>query len=478
MKFVTGKLETLFAFMAIIFGALIIYLTPPMCSPDEGTHFIHSCAVSSGQFFPQIKDNAVGRYLPKYIQEFIANNAGRLDGQYDLKYSYKEMLENRKDIDQSSENVFVSVNTSGTGISLIAYFIPGIGMSVLKVFCRIFHFPYATAYNILIMGRLANLLFYSVVIYLALKIIPCCKNIMFMIALMPMSIFLGASLNYDSILIATSLYYFAVLMRILCVDNYQISKKDIISVCFVTFWLVGIKQMYAPLLLLLLFVPIKKFKDKKQYFLAMGSVVITGIVSYIPVIIMNIRLSNIQSWNREAELAQKQYVLNNLLNFFVIVARTFKEQLSSYTVSFIGSLGNLDTSFLMPIILIFAMLLIVISLYDISKIGNIDIKIRIGTGVLIFLIILASCYVLYVGWTSIPGLGGIGYPIVGGLQGRYFIPLFIFGISIFSNTLLLKIDFFKVRLPLLEIKVDYIVKTAMIVMDVLTVLVILLRYYI
>lgn len=468
MKFTFGKLETLFAVMAAVFGILIIYLTPPECSPDEATHFIHSYSVASGKFFPEVENGVMGRWLPKHINDFlIDNDSAKLDRQYEQKYSYKDMMENREYIEKSKEKVFVGVNTA-TGVSLISYIISGSGILLLKILGG----QFASAYNLLIIGKLANLIFYGIVIYFALKITPYCKNIMFMIALMPMSIFLGASLNYDSILIASSLYYFAVLMKILfSKEDYQVTTGDIISVCFVTFWLVGIKQMYAPLLVLLLVVPIKKFRDKKQYFTAIGSVVLTGVIAYLPTIIVNTTLSGLKGWNDQAEMEQKQYVLNNIFNFVLVILRTFKELGSSFIHSFIGCLGNLDTPFLIPVILVFLFLLLCVSVFDISKVEKTPVLLRIGSIILIILILFASCYVIYVGWTSIDH---IGYPIIIGIQGRYFIPLFIFGTMIFSNNLLVGTKW----LSFLEVEVDCLVKTVMVVMNILTILLLLLRYYI
>jgi uncharacterized membrane protein len=327
------------------------------------------------------------------------------------------------------------------------------------------------------MGKFANLLFYCIVIYFALKITPYYKNVMFMIALMPMSIFLGASLNYDSILISSTLYYFAILMKILhSEEGYRITTKDIISVCFAAFWMVGIKQMYAPLLLLLFMVPVKKFKDKKQYITAIGSVVLTGIAAYLPAVIVNAKLSGIG--NVQSEIEQKQYVMNHAVHFLYIMFRTFKEQLSSYMLSFVGSLGNLDTVFSAPVLFAFILMLLLVSIFDISRVPETALKLRISSAILLLFIIMASCYAMYVSWTSLPEIGGIGYPVVVGLQGRYFIPAYVFGIMIFSNRLLLDVPFFQKHIPAVERKMDCLVKITMIMMGILTVLLLLLRYYI
>ena len=47
--------------------------------------------------------------------------------------------------------------------------------------------------------------------------------------------------------------------------------------------------------------------------------------------------------------------------------------------------------------------------------------------------IFGSFYQMYIGWTSIPEIGGIGVNYVTGIQGRYFIPIAIFIAMLFAN---------------------------------------------
>lgn len=478
MKITFGKLESLFAFMIIIFGILIIYLTPPMCSPDENIHFIDAYAVSNGEWFPSVEDGRLGRWLPNCVYNFVVDNTKKVDREDGNKYTWKEMDSNNSCVtDKGAEKLFYV--SASTAISPISYFVASTGMLLFKGFCAVFASGYASPYNLLIIGKLSNLLFYGIVIWYALKMTPYYKNIMFMIALMPMSIFLGASLNYDSILIAVTLYFFAFLMKILHADDkYQVTKKDIVRVCFITFCLVGIKQLYAPLLALLLIVPVKKFKDNKQYFTAISAVIITGVIAYLPNLILHISTSEYISPYIQYEIEQKQYVVHNIFNFLKIVLTTFKESMPYFITSFIGCLGNLDTNFMFPFILIFGIILCFVAFFDVSRIKRTDIKLRIGSVVLIGVIIIIASYVMYVGWTSIPEIAGVGYPIVSGLQGRYFIPLFMFGIAVFSNNVLYRINFIENHLRIWEKRVDYLTKMTMIIMDILTIVILLLRFYI
>lgn len=477
MKITVGKLESLFAFIVIIFGLLIIYLTPPMCSPDENAHFINSYSITTGNLFPVVENGHLGKYLPDAVYNFVVDNNGKLNGRFDEEYTYEEQYLSSWLVQKESEQLFYA--SGSVAISPIAYLVSSAGMFLYKAFCKIFAPGYILPYNMLVCGKLANLLFYSIVIYYALKITPYCKNVIFMIVLMPMSIFLGASLNYDSILIAITTYYFAVLMKILHSDNnYQVTNKDIISVCFAAFFMVGIKQMYAPLLALLFVVPIKKFKDKKQYFTAIGAVIVTAVIAYFPNIVLQILNSRAALPSPQYVIDQKQYVFQNIFRFLGIIIHTFVSSMPYFMTSFIGSLGNLDTNFILPFILLFAIILCLIAIFDISRIEKTDIKLRIGSAILIILIIVAASYTMYIGWTSIPEIGGVGYQTVSGLQGRYFIPLFLFGIVIFSNNSLQKIKFTKDHMEEWEKRIDYLTKMTMLVMNILTIWILISRFYI
>lgn len=51
--------------LALIFGMLFVFLTPPLQSPDEDSHLKKAYVMAEGQFVPDVLDGHEGFYLPK-----------------------------------------------------------------------------------------------------------------------------------------------------------------------------------------------------------------------------------------------------------------------------------------------------------------------------------------------------------------------------------------------------------------------------
>ena len=95
--------------------------------------------------------------------------------------------------------------------------------------------------------------------------------------------------------------------------------------------------------------------------------------------------------------------------------------------------GQQDVNFPPVFLVLFYLLLLVAIVYDAceAKFVRYPVKLLAAAGCLIM--IIGSYYGMYVGWTSIPEIGGIGVNYVTGIQGRYFIPIAIFIAMLFSN---------------------------------------------
>jgi len=89
----------------------------------------------------------------------------------------------------------------------------------------------------------------------------------------------------------------------------------------------------------------------------------------------------------------------------------------------------------------------------------------------IFVLVETSMYLV---WTAMPGSGGIGYPVVLGVQGRYFIPSVVVGLLIFyyNNKREIKL------IQGIQDKVLSFVPIALISMCSLTTFILIIRYWI
>lgn len=128
---------------------------------------------------------------------------------------------------------------------------------------RIFHFPY---HIIFMMGAFANLLLYSVLVYLAVRKVKSGKMILTAIALMTTTVFLASRYSYDIWVIGFFLLgmsYFLSAMQ----TQGTIGKKDLVVMWAAFFFGSFAKSIYFLIMSCLLFLPKEKFTSKKQHVL-------------------------------------------------------------------------------------------------------------------------------------------------------------------------------------------------------------------
>lgn len=422
-----NKIVQLFCIIALLTGVAIIFLSPPMSCPDENAHFMNICRIANGNLFVDVKDNVVGSNITLSQAEFIQNYLGRYNGLAAEKYNFSEMYF-QSHLTFGTEPYFYLSDLSS--INPIAYIIPSFGVAVTNTLFNI-----TSPYNMLVIAKLCNLMFYIIVTAYALKITPWFRNTMFLISLMPMSIYQAASTSYDSPLIACSFLLFAFIAKILSSEKeYTITKGDIVGVCFSCFFIFGTKIAYATLILVLLSIGIKKFGSLKRYFFCIGLVCLTGVISYLtPTMIIN-NITFGAGAENELIALQREYVMSNIGAIPDILLNTIKYEFRFWIFSFFGILGNLDTNFPVPFIIFYLCLLLFTMLSEASMTAKFGFKVHLLPLVSIFVFLVGSVMTMYLEWTPMV-LQEIGGPSATGMQGRYFIPLAIYGGLILLNPL-------------------------------------------
>ena len=424
------KLEILFVLFAAVFGVLTIVFSPPMSTPDENTHFYNAYTIADGQIFAQQEDGMPGKYIPQNVIDYITENDAEFK-QSDSHYSFTDFYFDGAlpASEESQQRVFK--NYFGMNINQLGYLVQAAGMVFGKVVLSVFQPDYVLPNNLAMFGELFNLAFYILIVFFALRITPCFQRTMFLLALMPMSLYQASSLSYDAPLIALCMLLFAYTMRILADPGYQIGWRDVVVISVIAVFLCAVKQAYAPMMLILFAIPRTRFGSWKRYFGIIGIVVACGAVAYLVPALINSYL--IPSETADYVLEQQAYVMSHLFEFPYIVLRTLWHEKGFYMEGFFGKLGQQDTNFPPMFIVLFYLLLLVTVFYDVceAKMVRFPVKLLAAAGALIM--IFGSFYQMYIGWTSIPEIGGIGVNYVTGIQGRYFIPIAIFIAMLFAN---------------------------------------------
>ncbi len=428
----TLRLANLFLTLALVFGLLLIFLEPPFVCPDENAHYLNVCHLSHGHLFAAVEGEQFGVYMTPEEFELLATHASDYHlREKNLTYDLESAL-NFANRPVSEELMFVE--TKYSTINPLPYIIPAIFVGLLRLLG-----VGLNGYATIVLGKVANLVLYSLLVRHALKKTGALRHTMFLLALMPMAIFQGASLSYDALLIAGSFILFAYATKILMADeDYRITGEDIAWISVASAALIGCKIAYAPLVLLLLAIPVKKFGTKKRYFSCVSTVIgVMAAVWLVPTLVNGMLTNELQPAPTELMLQQQAYFNENPAHLLKVISATVKHFGAYWAESFFGILGWLDTQFPMPFVLLFFLILFFSFVTEAGSVQGINWLARVLAFLSVAVFFVGTLYTMYVQWN--PELVGIvGGDIAYGGQGRYFIPPTLFLMLSFSSPLFQK----------------------------------------
>lgn len=410
-----------FVVLALVFGVIFVFLTPPFQVPDEMTHFLKSYSLSEFRLVPRVEDGVVIDEMDSEVMAFVSA-FGYLNSHPENKTSIGDIV-TWNDVYSSTFNAkeqttYVTVN------AYIVYYIPqAFGMAIAHLFGM-------SVLWTLFMGRLFNLFFYVVILYLAIKTTPICKNLFFLLALLPMAIFQAASLSYDVMVISVCALFVAEVLNLSYNSQAQFSTQSFVKILILSIMLIFVKTVYFPLVLLVLSIPAEKFGVKKDRFRVFLQIAIATLAVYVIITIFRkIVYAGVVTDNTMTS-DQIINVITNPIRLLSVVQNTFQVFGSNFGEEFIGRLGWLDV--VLPGWLI--------GLYYIGLIGALFEMNRTETGFIrnhrfsdtirffvltaialtgfVLLLFAVFYYIL-----TLVTLGQEGATIANGIQGRYFIPV-------------------------------------------------------
>ncbi|KHF35106.1 hypothetical protein CM49_02693 [Paenibacillus sp. P1XP2] len=461
------KISTLFLKIMLIFGMLMVFVTPPFQMADEDSHFKKAFLVSKLVLLPEKNtDGQVGNFVPDAILNF--ENAHRyLINDVNQKYDYSKFYNDAIQTVSYNESTFVEFSTTKTNPLL--YLPQAVSMFFTKIIYSVFGTPSPATY--MYAGRIGNLLFYTLIMSLALKYIPFYKRLFLLLAVMPMSIGLASSLNYDAMVIATC-FLATSLIFFFAYENTvaKINIKHIVTLSVLSIVLIELKQVYFPILLLMVLIPKYKFGSSK--IMVISLVLGIGVVSHLLWMLIS-STSSAAPGDESLIKDQLMFIINNPFTFIAVLIRTLYHLKFFYINSFVGNLGWLDTNFSPVFIIIYFVLLLIVAVFD----TNHEIKIPWKTRSFILLIFISILTLvetsLYLIWTSIPEIGGVGSEMVSGVQGRYFIPFSIIGLLIFYSNKVAKC--IKLKISMI---IDQSITAFVYFSSALTLFLLIIRYWI
>ena len=425
-KFLSKKtnLPKVFVVNAIVLGFFFIILSPMFTGSDEQNHYYRIYEIASGTLVTPTND-IVGSMLPESLDQSY-----NVAGPYNTTKKYRDIKDMQK-IKLNKDNKVQygkdSKNYDNTALySPIQYFPHVIGF-IIGILLNL------SPMLIGILGRLFNLIFYVIIGYLCIKIIPKAKLFYLIILLSPSMLQCATTLSADAFTNIIVLLLIAIVFNIIN-KNEAITIKDEILIFGLSIIIALCKIVYLPIVFVILLIN-RKIINRK-YIFCFITIMLSCVVSYLWI---NYTNSVFETTYKNSEL-QKQFIFSHLIEYGFIFVRTMLNDFLINIESLFVGIRMYHSQLIIPSFVSITYVIVVLLSYLRCNIKN---KINtISKAALVIISIMVMGLIstaIYIQCTA-QQVGGIGSPTIFGIQGRYFIPLVFLIPFIIDNKNRINID--------------------------------------
>lgn len=397
------SIEKVFAILALLIGCLYCILITPLSVPDELHHY-HSSYWLSNMLLFQWDNSEYGNSADFDYSEYVDH--------HNVSSGYLRSLEEIGDAPKEGEDILIP---QPRGLSYFVEYLPqALGISLSRItnqnFVRTFY-----------IGRVFNLLFYSMCLYFAVKRAPKFKIMFGLIGLMPMALHQAASYSYDGFVNGISLFLIASLLKAIYEEG-PLSKKDYFCILVSAALLTPAKLVYFPILLLVVLIPKDRFRSRKEKIIGIASIWIAGALT-IAVFqfhaLISLGAGDSRGLNYEGYYNYSiSFIFQHPLETIEIFMTTFWQSAIGWLYGAVGQVLSGLTLSLPSWITRGYIALIILSALNHEKSNFVlfapsRVVLLLASVATIFLTMLS----MFLGWTS------NFRTIIMGIQGRYFVPI-------------------------------------------------------
>lgn len=352
---IAGLLPRLFIALALLVGTAYVVLIPPVQVPDEAGHLFRAWSVSHAQWVPKPLAPISNRireldrwFMPR--SEISPDNIGQLR---------PENIWTALRIPYGEADAGCSANINQNVMSPVPYLASGVALALGR------QFP-VSALAMMYLARFCNLLAFIGIVFAALRLLPAFRPIFFAVAMMPMTLALGASLSADALTTALAMLLFAYVLRLsLDPEIKALGRRHYITLA-VLILLNALCKSDAILALLVLTIPRDKLpRTRGAWWLAPAALIVFAFA-----------IVGAWQWlDRENHIAYAAARLPDIdvhanLSFLykhpaawsMALVRTAAVQWEFYARLFVGSLGYYAVWLPRPLILGYPLFLIVVAM--------------------------------------------------------------------------------------------------------------------
>jgi uncharacterized membrane protein len=397
-----SRVEISFLLILLLFGVPMIVLIPPGAGYDEEDHLIRVWELAKfslvpGNLSPQEMTFPIVFRDMGYRQQ---GSAGVLDADFWQTYARAGLYDRgivRREINTKSVYSPPLLLPQAATMGLAG---------------RLADLPALTVFYLC---RLAGLLSYLILVWLAIRLIPFGKWLLLILAVSPMALFQAATLTPDSISNGIGFLFIAGCLRL--GESEKIRLRELVGLLVLVFLLFLAKLNLLPLILLvILFFTPSKFTSTRTYGFLLAGIAILFLVEVAG---WNwIASRNFGSLLLEEATPREQvlHVLGYPLTFLLTVLKDFIRNGFVYLQSWINGYGYYYWTPPAIISLLYLLSLIFVIFMETTS-EQVNRKLRIVLVVAFVAGYLATMLSLYASFAP------VGSDQIFGVQGRYFIPL-------------------------------------------------------
>lgn len=420
-KFFANRLEYAFVVLALLIGSsMLVCLPSNKIGWDEEVHFGRSYRLA---MIGETEE------LPNQISSFFTVSA------YNWPLVQPGAVEENEAFDNINnefyENAEKDTEVQGwtSGVYTPGYVFEAIGIKIAKIFNASFS-------TVVFMGRFASLISFIILVFLSIRTIPIGKEILFFLSIMPTSIFIAITYNYDVVVYGCIVLGLSMILKEWLTKDYEVNWKNLLIACICLFIGCIPKAVYAPIVLLPLLIPKERFTNQKQAKLIKLSFIILFIILVSSFVLPSLmgKATNDTRGGAVDSTQQLSLILSHPIEYTKVLLKNIFDNFPSFvfgeaTFRSMGHIGTAGFAYLVPIT---ATMLIVTSPQE-ENVEIMTIKNRIFIFVMIALTVALVWTSMYMAFT-VPGS-----TIIMGVQGRYYRPFLLLFYLIISPNLKISI---------------------------------------
>lgn len=413
------KLSTIFIVVSFSLGLIYWILVPPLATFDEHVHIENTMFHVSA-----ILENKECKKKEAFVYE---------------EYDYKKLIKNGWQASPERyiqlENIFKKISTTEKkSIELTSSVLSPSYIYLPQIIG--FSLGYSLKFNLLtslFFAAICNLIFYTLIISLAIKITPIYKEVFFCIGLFPTTLNAAASLSYDTFINATSILFIAIIFYYRFCD-VKLKWKDTIILAVILVILAPCKLVYGVLSLLIFLIPYSRYNSKKTmiitYIVIFSAMTIFLIIFQWKNIIKLVSHSQ-SAVNTLGPWGELSYSYGDILkkpgDIIKLLVNTILRDSGTIILKGVARIQYIEYPITISLLMLFCVFVLMFNTKEYKRL----VLTRKDYVVTVFTIGILSGLIIYgaIAWTSLSSL------TIMGIQGRYFVPLFPLVFFLVTNSI-------------------------------------------